>query len=76
MSQTQCKQDRESIRLSRPEILQFRYARKYGGPAAGEIARAVARWRQTAKKKSIPSDEIDRMESAFEHEDSSKARKW
>jgi len=43
---------------------------------AGDIGRAVGRWRQRAKKNSIPSDEIDRMESAFEHEDSVKARKW
>lgn len=43
---------------------------------AGDVARAVGRWRQRAKKNSIPSDEIDRMESAFEHEDSVKARKW
>jgi len=43
---------------------------------AGDIARTVARWRQGAKRRSIPSDEIERMQSAFEHEDSLKARKW
>jgi len=45
-------------------------------PIAGDIARIVSRWRQRAKKNAIPSDEIDRMESAFEHEDSVQARKW
>lgn len=45
-------------------------------PIAGDIARTVGRWRQRAKKNSIPSDEIDRMESAFEHDDSLRARKW
>lgn len=65
-----------SLDLALPAAEHFDLRASAARSVAGEVARAVGRWRQTAKKKSIPLDEIDRMESAFEHEDSSKARKW
>jgi serine/threonine-protein kinase HipA len=36
---------------------------------AGDVGRAVAGWRRAAATQGIPSSEIDRMESAFEHDD-------
>jgi serine/threonine-protein kinase HipA len=36
---------------------------------AGQVGRAVAGWRREAKKLGLASAEIDRMASAFEHED-------
>lgn len=36
---------------------------------AAEVGRAVAHWRAVAERLGIPSGEIDRMASAFEHED-------
>jgi serine/threonine-protein kinase HipA len=41
---------------------------------AGEVGRAVARWRQAAAKCGITRREVERMESAFEHGDSGGAR--
>ena len=40
---------------------------------AREVGAAVARWRDTAKSVGLSSDEIDRMASAFEHEDLKRA---
>lgn len=39
---------------------------------AGEVATAVANWRATAKKLGLKPGEVDRMASAFEHEDRDK----
>jgi len=39
-----------------------------------EVGQAVAAWRQVAGRHSLPEAEIDRMASAFEHEDSVAAR--
>jgi serine/threonine-protein kinase HipA len=36
---------------------------------AGEVASAVSRWRDEAKRVGVPGIEINRMASAFEHED-------
>ena len=41
---------------------------------AKEVARATGEWQATAKKFKIAKREIDRMASAFEHEDFEKAR--
>jgi serine/threonine-protein kinase HipA len=41
---------------------------------AGEVGRAVAGWRREAKKRGLTPAEIDRMASAFEHEDLKAAR--
>ena len=38
-----------------------------------EVARATGEWQSTAKKLKISKREIDRMASAFEHEDLKKA---
>ncbi len=40
---------------------------------AREVGTAVARWRDTAKSVGLSSAEIDRMASAFEHEDLKRA---
>jgi serine/threonine-protein kinase HipA len=42
---------------------------------AAEVGKAVARWRQTAKRLGAPAAEIERMAGAFEHADSKAARK-
>jgi serine/threonine-protein kinase HipA len=42
--------------------------------AAGEVATAVSNWRSAAKKRGLRAGEVDRMASAFEHEDLAKAR--
>ena len=36
---------------------------------AGEVGKAVATWRETASRQGLSRAEIDRMASAFEHED-------
>jgi serine/threonine-protein kinase HipA len=41
---------------------------------AAEVGQAVAMWRQEAARKGLTTTEIDRMASAFEHEDSRAAR--
>jgi serine/threonine-protein kinase HipA len=40
---------------------------------AAEVGFAVSRWRDEAKKMGIPDSEINRMASAFDHEDLKKA---
>lgn len=42
---------------------------------AGEVGRAVSRWRTRAAKAGISSAEIDRMASAFDHDDLAKAKR-
>jgi HipA N-terminal domain len=42
---------------------------------AGEVGRAVSRWRRQAARLGIDSVEIDRMASAFEHDDLRKSLK-
>jgi serine/threonine-protein kinase HipA len=36
---------------------------------AGEVGRAVASWRGEASRLELPKQEIERMASAFEHDD-------
>jgi serine/threonine-protein kinase HipA len=36
---------------------------------AGEVGKAVSRWRDEASRQGLSKNEIDRMASAFEHED-------
>jgi serine/threonine-protein kinase HipA len=40
---------------------------------ASEVGRVVSKWREDAKRMGLPNSEIDRMASAFEHEDLAKA---
>jgi len=42
--------------------------------ATSEVGQAVAAWRQVAGRHGLTEAEIDRMASAFEHEDSVAAR--
>jgi serine/threonine-protein kinase HipA len=39
------------------------------GKIAGEVGKAVAKWRDEAARYGLKYAEIDRMNSAFEHED-------
>lgn len=43
---------------------------------AGEIARSVATWKAVASKVGLRGDELNRMASAFEHEESTRAAGW
>jgi len=47
---------------------------KDAAATGSQVAKAVAAWRYVAKKSGIRAAEIDRMASAFEHEDLQKAR--
>jgi serine/threonine-protein kinase HipA len=49
--------------------LKDRQARK----VAADVASAVATWRETARKAGIATGEVERMASAFEHDDFKKA---
>ncbi|MBV9340269.1 MAG: hypothetical protein JO159_05180 [Acidobacteria bacterium] len=42
---------------------------------AGEVGTAVAGWRHEAARQGLNSTEIDRMDSAFEHDDLNMAKK-
>jgi serine/threonine-protein kinase HipA len=65
--------DKEDATASLP--LAFEVAAKFGLKTeeakriAGEVGRVVKLWREAAASKGISSKEINRMESAFEHED-------
>ena len=43
---------------------------------AGEVARAIRRWRDVARRVGIGAEEIGRMETAFEHAEAEVARRW
>ncbi len=43
---------------------------------AGDMARVVATWRNVARQFDIRVGEIDRMATAFEHEDAARAQRW
>jgi serine/threonine-protein kinase HipA len=65
--------DKEDATASLP--LAFEVAAKFGLKTeeakriAGEVGQVVKLWREAAASKGISSKEINRMESAFEHED-------
>jgi serine/threonine-protein kinase HipA len=52
----------------------FGLSPKDAAATGSQVAKAVAAWRSVAKKSGIRAAEIDRMASAFEHEDLKKAR--
>jgi hypothetical protein len=58
--------------LGRPSGKRIRVLRAKFGSHSGEIkevALATSEWREVAKKAGAPREEIDRMSSAFEHDD-------
>jgi serine/threonine-protein kinase HipA len=58
-----------SLRLALQVASYFELGEDDARQIAGQVGRAVAGWRREAKKLGLASAEIDRMASAFEHED-------
>jgi serine/threonine-protein kinase HipA len=65
-----------SIELAVAAAQEFRLVEKDARTIAGQIARSVAEWRTRAEQMKIGRLEIDRMATAFEHEDAILARRW
>lgn len=65
-----------SIHLAVAAAPEFRLTVKEARAIAGEVARAVGKWRRAAERVRIGRAEIDRMSSAFEHDDATLARRW
>jgi serine/threonine-protein kinase HipA len=58
--------DSASLELALAAAAHFGLRPNQARSIAEEVGRAVRRWRSTAKKLAIPSDEVDRMASAFD----------
>lgn len=65
-----------SIELAIDAAAEFLLTRDEAKAIAGEVARETSLWRQDARRLGIHPAEIERMESAFEHEDATLARRW
>jgi serine/threonine-protein kinase HipA len=63
-----------SIELALSVAEYFRLTQAQARQTAGEVARAVSRWRQEATSLGIPAAETEIVASAFEHEDLAQAR--
>ncbi len=63
-----------SLKLAFKVAGYFELDRQEALKIAGQVGRSVAKWRVEAKKLGIKLSEIDRMASAFEHEDLRAAR--
>ena len=63
-----------SIELALSVAEYFRLTQAQARQTAGEVAKAVSRWRQEATALGIPAAETDIVSSAFEHEDLAQAR--
>ena len=55
---------------------EFRLVEREARKLAGQIARSVGEWRALAEQMKIGKLEIDRMATAFEHEEASLAKHW
>ena len=64
-----------SIDLALSVIDDFRIKKPRANEIAKEVALAVSEWRNVSAQFSLSKKEMDRMASAFEHEDLEKARK-
>ncbi len=64
-----------SIELALSVAEYFRLTQAQARQTAGEVAKAVSRWRQEAAALGIPAAEVEILSSAFEHEDLAKAQK-
>jgi serine/threonine-protein kinase HipA len=60
---------RASLDLARGVAAYFELADREARTIASEVGQAVAGWRQEAARHGLPAAAIDRMASAFEHED-------
>jgi serine/threonine-protein kinase HipA len=58
-----------SLKLALQVASYFELSEDEAGKIAGQVGQAVAAWRREAKKLGLTPPEIDRMASAFEHED-------
>jgi serine/threonine-protein kinase HipA len=65
-----------SIELAVAAAAEFRLVEREARKVAGQIARSVGEWRALAEQMKIGKGEIDRMASAFEHEEAVLARRW
>lgn len=65
-----------SIELAIDAAAEFLLTRDAAKAIAGEVAKSIASWRETAAKIGIGVGETERMESAFEHQDADVARRW
>jgi serine/threonine-protein kinase HipA len=62
-----------SLKLALEVASYFGLAPDQAHQIAGQVGQAVAAWRKVAAKLELTTGEIDRMASAFEHEDSTSA---
>jgi serine/threonine-protein kinase HipA len=53
----------------------FRLNKNEANKIIKEVAKSTAKWREAAKNFDLKKKEIDRMASAFEHEDLERAKK-
>lgn len=58
-----------SLELAMKVASYFRLEEREAAPIAAEVGRSVSNWRNEAKAIGLSSGAIERMESAFEHED-------
>jgi serine/threonine-protein kinase HipA len=63
-----------SLKLALQVASYFELSDEEAREIAGQVGRAVAGWRRAATKLGLPPAEIDRMASAFEHQDLKAAR--
>jgi len=66
---------RASLDLARGVAEYFELSDREARTIAAEVGQAVAAWRQEAARHGLPAAAIDRMASAFEHEDLAIARR-
>jgi len=64
-----------SLELALSVIDEFRITSKRAKEVIREVGTVTARWREEALKHGLPTREVDRMSSAFEHDDLNKAIK-
>lgn len=65
-----------SIELAIDAADEFLLTRDEAKDIAGQVANGISSWRGLATRNGISANEVDRMESAFEHSDATLARSW
>lgn len=65
-----------SLDLALSVIDEFRLTSKRAKEVIREVGQITAQWREEARKHGLPTKELDRMSSAFEHDDLNKATKF
>jgi serine/threonine-protein kinase HipA len=64
-----------SLDLALSVIDEFRISSKRAKEVIREVGQVTGRWEEEARKHGLPTREVDRMSSAFEHDDLNKATK-